>query len=437
MDNKIYNKFIQEVSKLQMTRQEKDRVFRAVLSGESTENVKVENTTQPVARVKSPWNIYTVRSWIHIHKTVSVAVAIIIIISLGGGGVVSASERSLPGDTLYPVKVSVVEPVKVALRTSPEAKAIVQSNLVNKRLEEVETLSVRDQLDEDKTATLERLIDEHTEDFSNEIDKVRVDGNDDIADDISISLQAKMNAHAMLIEKLEDGKDTAQVEPARFMAKVVATEAVSVNTEKVSLHSKILERASRIKIKSEKGDSGEDDSSSAFASGEAVSDVTLMSTSSVEPEKEVETSSSTSRSSRVSAVQSKIASSSPKNDSSKRYDDKKKSIEDYIESTKSKIERASSVDGGSLWKKEIVDDSNSTLNDALESLKLAEEHEKNGESEEAYSDLRRSERSTGQAETLIKSGLKIKNDDKGDKDGDDGGESNRDDGGDKEEGDDN
>ena len=66
------------------------------------------------------------------------ALALVMIVS---SGTAYAAEGSLPGGLLYPVKISVLEPLSVALATSPTAKAEANATIAGKRVEEAQTLA--------------------------------------------------------------------------------------------------------------------------------------------------------------------------------------------------------------------------------------------------------------------------------------------------------
>ncbi len=80
---------------------------------------------------------------------------------LAGTGTVSAAQGALPGDILYPIKISVNEKVEVALAPTPAARAEVQVRLANRRVEEAQMLSSHGRLDKKTAETLTVDFDEH------------------------------------------------------------------------------------------------------------------------------------------------------------------------------------------------------------------------------------------------------------------------------------
>lgn len=68
--------------------------------------------------------------------------AMIVALLAGGGGTVYASQGSLPGDTLYPVKL-MTEDVQTTVAFDPEKKAEIETRFANRRLEEIQKLQGR------------------------------------------------------------------------------------------------------------------------------------------------------------------------------------------------------------------------------------------------------------------------------------------------------
>ena len=90
------------------------------------------------------------------------ALAGLVLFVFAGTGTVSAAQGALPGDLLYPVKVSVNEKVEVALAPTPAAKAEVQVRLAERRVDEARELSVRGRLDEKPAKILTDDFDKHS-----------------------------------------------------------------------------------------------------------------------------------------------------------------------------------------------------------------------------------------------------------------------------------
>lgn len=77
-----------------------------------------------------------------IFKPMSIIAGLLIAALLGGGGVAYASQGSLPGDTLYPIKL-MTEDVQTVVAWSPEKKVELEAKFANRRLEEIQRLQER------------------------------------------------------------------------------------------------------------------------------------------------------------------------------------------------------------------------------------------------------------------------------------------------------
>src|SRR3989344_1574020 len=80
------------------------------------------------------------------HKIMPIYAVIAIMVILGGGTTVAA-ENSLPGDTLYALKVSFNEEVRAAFTFGAESKADWEIQRAERRLEEAAELSKKGRLD--------------------------------------------------------------------------------------------------------------------------------------------------------------------------------------------------------------------------------------------------------------------------------------------------
>lgn len=75
-----------------------------------------------------------------------------------GGGVAWASQTSVPGELLYPVKTDIIEPFIGRLKHTPQAKAEWSMHLLQQRLREVEVVLVRGGGLEDLDPQLQTLV---------------------------------------------------------------------------------------------------------------------------------------------------------------------------------------------------------------------------------------------------------------------------------------
>jgi len=85
-------------------------------------------------------------------------VAAFVLVIVVGTSTSFAAEKSIPGDALYAIKVSINEPVRVALAVSPKSKATVATELVQRRLEEATQLAVEKKLTHEDSVSLAARI---------------------------------------------------------------------------------------------------------------------------------------------------------------------------------------------------------------------------------------------------------------------------------------
>lgn len=190
---------IEDIRKMLMTGDEKKRVFENVLkfSAENKESVL------------SPFASFSFSSFIfHRNKLVYYA-AVLMIFVLGGGGVIFASEKSLPDSVLYPLKVKVLEPIEGALAFSPKAKAKHESGLAVRRLVEAETLSEQGRLDTSKEKQIKALLEEHTTALGDALEGVDQAGQ---ADEISDNFYKEMDSHAQILDTITQNEDNSKPE---------------------------------------------------------------------------------------------------------------------------------------------------------------------------------------------------------------------------------
>lgn len=127
------------------------------------------------------------------------------------GGIASASEASLPGSPLYPVKVRVVEPVRAALAFTPEDKANFEIERAHRRLEEfAQVSSAPGAVEETTDSELATALQTHIEDATESIRDLATEGNETGALETAADLHALLEVHTTVLDRL----DVAQNETA-------------------------------------------------------------------------------------------------------------------------------------------------------------------------------------------------------------------------------
>lgn len=194
MENEKIKNGIKVIKEITMSDNEKQSIFHDIL------NSPIYNNKE---RVKSPWGIYAYVSMMK-RNQLAYYVVIPLIIILSGGGVVFASQDSLPNDILYPIKVKILEPVEGALTFSQTEKAKYQSNLAKTRLVEAQTLAKENKLDDSTEEKINKLLVSHTVALDNAINKVTKTDSKKEIDEITTNFRAEMNANARILERINE-----------------------------------------------------------------------------------------------------------------------------------------------------------------------------------------------------------------------------------------
>lgn len=95
-----------------------------------------------------------------------------LVVAISFSGVVYGSDKSLPGDLLYPVKTKVVEPVLDVVNFDPEKKIVWEEEKVNRRIVEAEQLLEKDELDDKRLDEIEKSVKKSSLAFSRAADSV-------------------------------------------------------------------------------------------------------------------------------------------------------------------------------------------------------------------------------------------------------------------------
>lgn len=191
--NEIEKKNLTDVAKRVRLTEEEHASIRRVLLTYTLEHPKLEKEYSPYARLMS-WDV--------IRRPLPAAVFASLIILVSGGGVSFAAEQALPGDPLYPVKVSVNENVRLFLATTDEAKAVVETDRATRRLEEAEELVKCSGFDMNTRSEVEREFEVQTERLKSRITVLKDMGKADAAEEVSLNFEAALQAHGEILTNL-------------------------------------------------------------------------------------------------------------------------------------------------------------------------------------------------------------------------------------------
>ncbi|MFA5934122.1 MAG: DUF5667 domain-containing protein [Candidatus Paceibacterota bacterium] len=123
---------------------------------------------------------------------------ILIVLALGGG-TSAIAQSSLPGDILYPVKISVNDEIRTNMAFSARAKAEAEAKIAEDRLEEAEKLAIRGDLKADVKAKLEENFKKHAERFLLRIKQLGDGDKANVALDKTTDFGASLQAHQAIL----------------------------------------------------------------------------------------------------------------------------------------------------------------------------------------------------------------------------------------------
>lgn len=135
------------------------------------------------------------------HFAKATALVLIFGIVVAGSGVSYAASSALPGDKLYSIKVNVNEEVEDHLALTPEAKMVVQSKKVERRLEEAQILVKEKRLSPENKKIVEDKIDEHITELSKQIETLKEDGDVEPVLETTANLTPVLEAHKEILEE--------------------------------------------------------------------------------------------------------------------------------------------------------------------------------------------------------------------------------------------
>ena len=205
MTDPLHHKFHKELSELRLTPEEK-----AMLRVRLNDAI----AARPLhARTPSPyWHVLIARG--------AYALAVLVLVAGTGGGIAYAAEGSLPGDTLYPVKIHVTEAVQSALAFSPTAKAEVHASLAQRRLEEAQQLAAQGKLNATTTQEIAANLDEHATQVQ-AIAQALATQDPGEAAQISTQFSSTLAANSAVLQDLSQQKDGGEEGDSDALSAVV------------------------------------------------------------------------------------------------------------------------------------------------------------------------------------------------------------------------
>jgi hypothetical protein len=199
---------------VQLSEREKDTMHRALMAHMRTVPLAVRPVPSPYVGM-------------FLKPAAALLIAPLVII-LGAGGTAYAAEGSLPGDMLYPVKISVNEKIQTALATSPSAKAKVNVQLAQRRLEEAQALALSGRLNATTTAQIKTNLSEHAE-LAQTLGQSLAQNDPEQAAEIAAQLSSSLAANDAVLEDLASrAKDDSTRADTKALSAVVRAHLLNV-----------------------------------------------------------------------------------------------------------------------------------------------------------------------------------------------------------------
>ena len=376
MKDSRLHKAIHDIKKISMTSAEKQVMLGRILSKQGVPISTPQEDHQQ--SVKSPWTVFSFNLWIQQHRWIT-AVVVVAVVLLAGNSAVRASSDALPGDTLYSLKVNVVEPVRVALASTPVAKAEIRAELVQKRLQEVETLAARGSLTEAQERQIQQRIDMQKTELATNVSEVEKTAPEK-AQDITTTVEASINTHERVLAVLATNRGQFRATKNREVTLDVRRSSPKDTGDKGEESVVAIARAPKV--------------TSPVTAVPTMQSVSVMSapvapTPTAAPVMEIS-----------APTQVKPSSSPVIVPSNPEYQKRKKRVRSLIQQVNSVIASSTATTTSSI-QGTITEEAKATLIQAEQSLKDADKHDQRGEVDQSYSVLIDTERSTKEAALLL------------------------------------
>lgn len=289
-------------------------------------------------------------------------IATMLIVLLAGGSVASAAVATLPGDILYPIKISVLEPIQGAFITGDVPKAHWAEEKTIRRLEEAETLAAQGRLSLVSVQTIKDNFEKSANEFNSIMQSSEAIASSTQLVDTRIDFEAKMSAHSQILSSVASSSSSTEQDVIAPLTGSVEENARRAKEGRVQAAQDFLKRT--------QGNTSE----RAKASGEQRSQRTIEG-----------------------------------DDARKSFDNRVQSVQTIITDTRQRLNETatSTTVASSTVQSDILQNVPQTLRAAEDSLKEAQQKHNSGDSNNAFSSLLDSESAAKQADTSVTQGIRL------------------------------
>ncbi len=187
--NKMGEKIIEAAQNVELTLDEKNVMRGEILNFMANNPVRPFFADKKINKVKSPFYFFS------IHTGYAVSLAVLMIVLLGGGTTSYIAQKSLPGDTLYPVKINVNETIESTLAVSAKDSALIDLSQATRRLSEAETLSDKGSLTATQNTEIQNNFSKKIASMNTSINLLEDKGEIDSANEVKGKFEAEVGTY--------------------------------------------------------------------------------------------------------------------------------------------------------------------------------------------------------------------------------------------------
>jgi len=237
---KEIKQFKKDIESIRLSADEKKSLKSDFMNTLENTSVTREEYREPTI---SPFSIFFMKRY------TSFAMAAFLIISTG---TVYASESSIPGDTLYPIKINIAEKISSISDFTDQEKIDTKIQLTEKRLGEAKKLLSKKKYDVDSSEYIENKFTEYTEEINSFIESSK-NGNEKIRSaETIIKLKKVLNNYdEELLEDAEYSDNNSQVVLVKNITNKISSNIKDLNDDQDEIIKNIKEEDSQDSLKSE------------------------------------------------------------------------------------------------------------------------------------------------------------------------------------------
>ncbi len=200
----LWDKIIREARSVSLTKEERDLMLTNIRNSMREHNSHASNINTNF--VKSPY-LYHFRFGLSLHEKRFVPVAVLLIMVIFGGTSFAAN-FALPGEALYGMKVNVNEEMESWIALTPNANARFESVKADRRLKEVEKLTVKKKKITPKAkAQIKQNFAKNAEKVKQIVAEIEANGDANEAAKVKAEFENKLEAHSVVLSKLSSDED--------------------------------------------------------------------------------------------------------------------------------------------------------------------------------------------------------------------------------------